>query len=177
MQPDIYEQLAKYLDDLPAGFPPSESGVELRILRHLFTPQEAGLALHLALITEEARVIAVRARLPLPEVERILAEMERKHLIYAFHEEGKPTRYMAEQFVVGFWEGQVNHLDRELVEMFEEYLPTYARSGIWEKTPQLRTIPVRDSIPVRESIRGERAYPIRKHHPAVRKYRRDIVRA
>jgi len=59
---------------------------------------------------------------------------------------------MAEQFVIGFWEGQVNHLDRELVEMFEEYLPTYARSGIWEKGPQLRTIPVRESIPVKNVI-------------------------
>ncbi|HMN59172.1 MAG TPA: 4Fe-4S binding protein, partial [Anaerolinea sp.] len=32
------------------------------------------------------------------------------------------------------------------------YLPTYARSGIWEKTPQLRTIPVRESIPVNENL-------------------------
>ena len=41
---DIYEQLARFLDDLPAGFPRSESGVELRILRRLFTPEEAALA-------------------------------------------------------------------------------------------------------------------------------------
>ena len=152
MESDIYLHLAKFLDDLPAGFPRSESGVELRILRHLFTPQEASLAVHLALITEEARVIAVRAGMPLSEVERILGEMEHKRLIYAFHEDGKPTRYMAEQFVIGFWEGQVNQLDRELVELFEEYLPTYARSGIWEKQPQLRTIPVKASLPVGEAI-------------------------
>ena len=152
MDRDVYEQLAKFLDDLPAGFPRSESGIELRILRHLFTPEEANLARHLALITEEARVIAVRAGLPLAETERILAEMERKRIVYAFHEDKKPTRYMAEQFVIGFWEGQVNRLDRELVEMFEEYLPTYARSGIWEKAPQLRTIPVRESLAVNEAI-------------------------
>jgi Na+-translocating ferredoxin:NAD+ oxidoreductase subunit B len=152
MESDVYEQLARFLDDLPAGFPRSESGAELRILRHLFTPEEAGLARHLALITEEAPVIAVRAGLTLPETRRILDELERKRLIYAFHEEGKPIRYMAEQFVVGFWEGQVNRLDRELVELFEEYLPTYARSGIWEKAPQLRTIPVSESIGVGENI-------------------------
>jgi Na+-translocating ferredoxin:NAD+ oxidoreductase subunit B len=149
---DVYEQLARFLDDLPAGFPRSESGVELRILRHLFSPEEAGIAVHLSLLTEDARVIAVRAGLPLSETERILDEMERNRLIYAFREAGKPARYMAEQFVIGFWEGQVNRLDRELVEMFEEYLPTYARSGIWEKTPQLRTIPVKKSIPVGENL-------------------------
>lgn len=83
METDIYEKLAKFLDALPAGYPRSENGVELRILRHLFTPEEASLALHLALISEEARVIAIRAGLPLPEVERILGEMSRKRLIYS----------------------------------------------------------------------------------------------
>ena len=152
MSPDIYERLAQFLDDLPAGFPRSQNGVELRILRKLFTPEEANLALHLALIAEDARVIALRAGLPLAETERILAGLERKRLVYAFHQPGKPTTYMAEQFVVGFWEGQVNQLDRELVALFEEYLPTYARSGVWEKGPQLRVIPVNESIPVRNSI-------------------------
>ncbi len=152
MKNNIYERLAQFLDDLPAGFPRSRNGVELRILRKLFTPEEANLALHLALIAEEARVIAIRAGLTLAETERILAEMERKRLIYAFREPGKPTHYMAEQFVVGFWEGQVNRLDRELVELFEEYLPTYAKSGIWEKGPQLRIIPVNESIPVKNVV-------------------------
>ncbi len=152
MDIDIYAQLAKFLDDLPAGFPPSPNGVEQRILRLLFTPEEASLALHLALIAEEAPVIALRAGLPLEETERLLGEMERKRTIMAFHAEGRPTRYMAEQFVIGFWEGQVNHLTPELVELFEEYLPTYARSGIWEKGPQLRTIPVGKSIQVKNVI-------------------------
>lgn len=152
MKSDVYERLARFLDDLPAGFPRSQSGVELRILRRLFTPEEASLAVHLALIAEEARVIAIRAGLPLPEAERILGEMERKRIILAFREAGKPTRYMAEQFVIGFWEGQVNRLDHEMVELFEEYLPTYAKSGIWEKLPQLRTIPVHESIAVKNVI-------------------------
>ncbi len=152
MEIDAYERLAKFLDDLPAGFPASQSGVELRILRKLFTPQEANLAIHLALIAEEARVIAIRAGLPLTEAELILAEMEKKRIIFAFHDDGKPTRYMAEQFVIGFWEGQVNRLDREMVELFEEYLPSYASSGIWEKVPQLRTIPVHESITVKNVI-------------------------
>jgi hypothetical protein len=39
---DVYLKLAKHLDNLPAGFPATDSGVELRILKRLFTPQEAG---------------------------------------------------------------------------------------------------------------------------------------
>ncbi len=35
-RPDIYRLLARHLDSLPAGFPPTENGVELKILRKLF---------------------------------------------------------------------------------------------------------------------------------------------
>ena len=33
---DVYEQLAKKLDKIPNGFPATESGVELKILRKIF---------------------------------------------------------------------------------------------------------------------------------------------
>ena len=39
MEEEIYKKLAKHLDNLPGGFPPTESGVELRILKRLFTPR------------------------------------------------------------------------------------------------------------------------------------------
>ncbi|MGD9010151.1 MAG: hypothetical protein PVG41_19665, partial [Desulfobacteraceae bacterium] len=37
---DIYMALAKHLNNLPGGFPATESGIELRILKRLFSPQE-----------------------------------------------------------------------------------------------------------------------------------------
>jgi hypothetical protein len=58
---------------------------------------------------------------------------------------------MALQFTAGFWEGQVNKLTRELVEDFEEYFPSVIGPG-WEKTPQLRTIPVEKSISVQPDV-------------------------
>lgn len=148
MQEDIYEKLADFLNELPAGFPRSNSGVELRILRKLFTPEEAGLALHLTLIPEEPRVVAYRAKVPVEQAAALLESMEKKQLILCDREEGKPPKYMAEQFVVGFWEGQVNRLDRELVEAFEEYNEYLFQPKVWGKVPQLRTIPVNQAIPV-----------------------------
>ena len=44
---NIYRELQKHLDKLPIGFPATESGVELRILKKLFTPKQAELALKL----------------------------------------------------------------------------------------------------------------------------------
>jgi hypothetical protein len=67
---DVYQKLAKHLDGLPGGFPPTEDGVELKILHKLFTPEQAVLAVHCTLIPEEARVIARRAGLSVEVTER-----------------------------------------------------------------------------------------------------------
>jgi len=73
---DIYEKLADYLDQLPAGFPRTKGGAEMRILRKLFSPEDASLAMHLSLIAEEPRVIAYRAGISKDEAERRLKEMD-----------------------------------------------------------------------------------------------------
>lgn len=146
MPEDIYVKLADHLDQLPAGFPRTDSGVELRILRQLFTPEQVILALHMTLIPEEPRVIAYRAGIELRETERKLEVMDRKGLIYSMPFKDKPVRYRIQQFIVGFWEGQVDKLTPELVRDFEEYFPAFVNLDLWQKVPQLRTIPVEESV-------------------------------
>lgn len=143
----VYDKLAQALDDLPGGFPLSKNGAELRILRKLYTPEEAEIARHLTLLAEEPRIIARRAGIPVAEAARLLEEMDRKRLVYYFPKEGEPPRYMAQQFLVGIYESQVDRLDRQLVEEFEQYLPVYNAAGLWGKVAQLRTIPIQQSIP------------------------------
>ena len=149
---DVYERLAQHLDDLPAGFPRTESGVEIRILRRLFTPDDAELALHLTLIPEEARVIARRAKVPVEETSRRLERMVNTGLISGVYPKSRSPLYMAQQFIVGFWEGQVNRLSRELIQDFEEYLPFYTEQNIGPGVPQLRTIPVGKSISTKTEV-------------------------
>ncbi len=154
MTPDAYQRLAKFLDNLPGGFPPTQSGVELRILRRLFTPEEADLATHLALIPEEPRVIAMRAGLPMDEVARRLAEMEKKGLVYTVAQEGKPPLYMATQYIVGLYEFQVGKLTPELVRDLEQYRAESAGAFVdtWQKAPQLRTVPIGESVEARLEV-------------------------
>ena len=57
---DVYQRLADYLDNLPAGFPPTETGVELRILKRLFSQQEAEIAPGLTMMPEPVAAIAQR---------------------------------------------------------------------------------------------------------------------
>ena len=143
MGTDIYNQLARHLDRLPGGFPATDSGVEIRILKRLFTPDQARLARHLTLIAETAAVIALRSGLPVEQASAMLAEMARKGLIF---KSSAPPRYMAAQFVVGIWEYQVDRLEPGLVADMEEYLPHLFDSGAWQASPQMRTIPVGRSI-------------------------------
>jgi hypothetical protein len=146
----VYLKLAKYLDDLPAGFPSTESGVELRILKRFFSPDEASLALHVTLIPEEARVIARRAKILCEEAESRLEAMSVKGLIYRIERKDRPTEYMSNQLVIGIWEFHVNDLDPQLIADMNEYMP-FLMEESW-KVPQLRTIPVNQSITAQTEI-------------------------
>lgn len=148
MSEKVYRQLAQHLDKLPGGFPPTEDGLELRILKRLFTVEQAQLALHLNLIAEPVPVIARRAGLGIEETREMLEEMASKGLIYDVHEPGKPPHYMGYHFVVGIWEFQVNRLNLELVKDVDEYIKhDLMDPQVWKENPQLRTIPIGESIP------------------------------
>jgi Pyruvate/2-oxoacid:ferredoxin oxidoreductase delta subunit len=149
---DIYRRLAEHLDDLPAGFPATKSGVELRILRRLFTEEEADMAVLLSVLPEGPESVAVRAGLAPAETARRLEEMSRKGLIYRHADKGEGFRYSANQYVIGIWEYQVNRLEPELVRDMDEYMDTLLMEGSWKRTPQLRTIPIMQAIPVRREI-------------------------
>jgi electron transport complex protein RnfB len=149
---DVYKRLARHLDDLPAGFPSTPSGVELRILKRLFTEDEAEMALLLSVLPEAPESVAVRAKLAPTETARRLEDMSRKGLIYRLEREDGGLRYSANQYVIGIWEYQVDRLDPELIRDMDEYMPTLMTAGPWKETPQLRTIPIMQVIPVRHEI-------------------------
>jgi len=141
-----YVRLREHLDRLPGGYPATESGIELRILRRLFTPEEAGLAPHLTLLPEESRVIAHRAGLPVEWTAQRLETMAEKGLIFSIHRQGRSPQYQASQFAVGIWEWQLNKMDEGFIRDMEEYWPTFFNLDEWARVPQVRTIPVNESL-------------------------------
>jgi Fe-S-cluster-containing dehydrogenase component len=124
--------------------------VELRILQRFFTPEEAKLALHVTLIPEEPRIIARRAKISLSEADTRLEKMSVKGLIYRIVSDSRPTKYMSNQMVIGIWEFHVNDLDPQLIADMNEYAPVLMKEA-W-KVPQLRTIPVNQSISAKTKI-------------------------
>ncbi len=145
MSEDVYLKLRAFLDTLGSGYPSTPTGVEVRILKKLFSPSEAELAMQLKGEPEEVAAIAARSGGEEKTLADRLEDMAQKGLIYRTRKEGKPL-YQAIQFIVGIWEFQLKTIDRELSQMVEEYLPYYGMSLMPIKTKQMRVIPVDSSL-------------------------------
>ena len=69
----IFEQVRERLDKFPQGFPKTASGVELEILKTLFSPEEAELILFLSpAVPKPASAIAGEAGREMKEIEDVL---------------------------------------------------------------------------------------------------------
>ncbi len=145
MSDDVYQRLREFLDAMPAGYPATPTGVEIKILKKIFTPEYAELTMQLT--QEPERVSAIAARIGRDEAELapILEAMALKGCIYRVRE-GEERLYRAFQFIVGIYEFQLPHLDREFCELFEEYFPHIAMSLADVKTTQLRVVPLESSV-------------------------------
>ena len=143
---DVYQNLAKHLDRLPGGFPATESGVEIRILKHLFSPEEAELTVCLNIIPEAPETIAARIGMDAKAIATRLEEMSRKGLIYRSGK-GNKKAYSAAMFIMGIWEFHCNDLTEDLVRDYNEYLPQiHLKSWMKSKTNHKRVIPVSRKI-------------------------------
>ena len=118
---DVWLQLREHLDGLPVGFPSTNSGVELRLLRHLFTEEEAEMACHLSPFPQTAEQIAQQIGQAPENVEVLLEQMSAKGLVFNSRARGVTT-YRAAWFVVGIWEHQVNRLTKEFVKILSSLL-------------------------------------------------------
>jgi Fe-S-cluster-containing hydrogenase component 2 len=144
---EVYERLREYLDHLGSGYPRTESRVEMRILKRLFTEEDAELFLGLTPLLETPEDAAKRLGRDPEETAAHMERMAKKGLIFRHRKDGL-LRYSAAPFVVGIFEFQVGTLDRELAEDMQEYYETAFGSTIQSfQTPVLRTIPInRDMV-------------------------------
>ena len=82
MPQDIHQRLREQLDRYSIGFPATESGVELAILKEMFTESEAMLFNALTAELETPEEVAARLGLPVPETTDRLESMARKGLLF-----------------------------------------------------------------------------------------------
>ena len=145
MSEDVYTRLREFMYTLPGGYPATPTGVEIKLLEKLFTPEQAELTMKLGQEPEEVQSIAARIGVDEKELAERLEELALKGCIFRIRD-GEKRLYQAYQFVVGVYEFQLNSLDREFAELFEEYLPHIGLAMAQAKTSQMRVIPLESSV-------------------------------
>lgn len=170
----IYRQLQQHLDRLPAGFPKVESGLDIRLLKRLFTPEEAQLATALSLKPETLGKIHRRARkmgFTLEKTRELLDRMAKKGTILTHLEGYKEKHYSNASFSVGgIYNYQVDRLSPDLIKDYWQY-QAEARSRARSlqgrtttpekkaKAPARKMLPLR-TVPVEKSLSNGRKRPV-----------------
>ena len=148
MSDDVYRKLAKVLDTLPNGFPATDSGIEIKLLKRIFQPEQAELFCDLKLTFETPEQIAKRTGRPLEGLEEMLTGMWEGGQLFGV-KFGNMKMFKMLPWAFGIYEFQLPHMDRELAEMCEEYGEVYGKE-FFKRTPQLmQVVPVEREIPAK----------------------------
>jgi electron transport complex protein RnfB len=143
---DVYERLRKRLDDLAVGYPETESKVEIRLLKRIFTEEEAEFFVQLNPILEAPADVAGRLNRDADEVAALMEQMAKKGLLFR-KRTGEGVRYAAVPYVVGIFEFQIKSMDEAFARDNEQYFEqAFLANAQAFKTPVLRTIPINRQI-------------------------------
>ena len=136
----VYIKLQKHLDRQPVGFPATKTGVEIRILKHIFTPEEAEMVSFLSYKLEPLETIFGKVGHlveSLEELEKIIDRIQKKGGIESKIKNGT-THYGCAPLVVGMYELQLGRLTPEFIKDFKEYTSDIK---IWYRIFKHRTSP------------------------------------
>ncbi len=147
---NAYVALQRHLDSQAVGFPATRKGAEIRILKHIFTPEEAQVACCLTFRPEPIEAVFSRAGGLVEsekELAQILERIRRKGGIESKVRNGVRL-FCNAPLVVGMYELQIDRLTPEFVKDFKQYTSDkrFGLSFLGTALPQMRTIPVKKSL-------------------------------
>ncbi len=143
---DIYKKLQKQLDAYSLGFPETKSGIEIDILKTLFSERDAGLFAQMSPILETPDSVAERIGADAAETAGHLEDMAKRGLLFR-KRRGDSVRYGAIPFMHGLLEFQIKRFDREMAEKFERYFDEGFNQAIADNADHfLRVVPVNRSV-------------------------------
>jgi len=152
MRPNIFQQLREQLDQYAFGFPPTESGIEIELLKLMFNEEQAFMFTNLTAELESPKSIACKINRPVEEVSEILGDMAQKGLLFR-QKRGNQLFYSAIPFIHGLLEFQVNRLGRKMVKMAGDYINQIYKHNMARNTQSfMRTIPVQRSLDLTHKI-------------------------
>ena len=151
MTDEIYHRVAKALDALPNGFPPAPDGLEIKLLKKIFAPEEAELFCDLNPSLETAQQIAKRTGRPLDGLEAKLTSMA-KHGELLGIDFGGTKLFAMLPWVVGIFEYQIGRMDREFCELSEKYMRHFTQQAFSIQPQFMQTLPIQRTLPIQTEI-------------------------
>jgi electron transport complex protein RnfB len=153
---EIYRKLRQEINKMPIAFPETNSGVEIRLLKYLFTPEEAEIAVHLNIVPEDLKRIHNRLEkkgitISIDDLEKTLDNMVIKGAILGgriFESlKGDKKHYSLNQLAIGMFESQADRLTPEYARDFFSYFDDqFYKDFYGTKTAQMRTVPISVSL-------------------------------
>ena len=146
---DSYEELREILDSHPATAPKTKSIDE--ILRTLFTPEEAGVAVNMSFKPKKAASIAKATGISEDEAKKRLESMVGKGIIFSKVKEGEQlyglVGLIPGVFEYPFMKGGGTPMHKRLAQLWEEYHhEALGSSFAGNPTPLMRVVAVEKSI-------------------------------
>jgi len=149
----VYKELYRKLTVTPTGAPSGEKFIE--ILKILFTPEEAELAVVLPFMPTPLAEIAAGARMSESQTERKLSKMADKGLVYGFEARGTPM-YLLFSVVWTIFKfplmSNVSDVDYDRLRLlWKEYLAE-GLGGDGTPVPGEKQLPMGRVLPVQENL-------------------------
>lgn len=152
----VYRDLQKHLDRQAVGFPKTNSGAEIRLLRHIFSPKEARIATFLSYKPEPLETVFNRAKGEIDSkqaLSEILDTLQIKGGIETQIKNGA-KHYCNAPLLVGMYELQVNRLTPQFLSDFDQYTsdPKFGVAFLSTELPQMRTIPIGEKVKISSDV-------------------------
>jgi electron transport complex protein RnfB len=141
---------------MPIGFPATEDGSDIKVLRAFFSPEEAKLAISLNFLPVSLKKVKSQIKdLTLKEIEQKLEQMVKKDLIY--NQTDPRTRevtYGNIPYAIGIFENHINRLTLEMAQASEDYGIPFIKEFLGEITglPQMRIIPINAAVSLENNV-------------------------
>ncbi len=150
---DAFEALAERLDALPNGFPRTESGIEVKILKKIYTEEEAIITASLKLLPQAPEQIAEGLGRSADGFAEQLEDMVVKGKIGGVGPMDARSYHMV-PWVIGIYEFQMPFIDKEMSEMMEEYI---AEGKMFEEIGKyspgfMNVIPIEEAVDAQQEI-------------------------
>lgn len=150
---DVFSRLADALGRLPNGFSRIQSGVELEILKRIYTESEAKLASTLTKDYEAIQEIAERNNLTYEAAEEQLQTMVKKSMVWTTTKDTQ-SHYRLAPFIVGIYEAQRRSTDHSFAHLVEDYFQEGGLESIMQPLPSIHRV-----VPAQSAVKSEWILP------------------